>query len=137
MSDRRWFQCCVAPSFLIADQTEETQCQDSSKSLIRTDFRRSAIHAPILLKGLINAIRGVSFAVPAGLGLQEGGYIALGALLGMPADFMLALSLATRVRELAPSIPLLIAWQQVEGRALWRRRSTATEPAPDQPPGRG
>jgi len=91
----------------------------------------------ILLKGLINAIRGGSFAVPAGLGLQEGGYVALGALLGMPADFMLALSLATRVRELAPSIPLLIAWQHVEGRALWRRQSAATKPVPPPPQGQG
>lgn len=91
----------------------------------------------ILLKGLINAIRGVSFAVPAGLGLQEGGYVALGALLGLPADFMLALSLATRVRELAPSIPLLIAWQNVEGRALWRRRPAAeAAPASTPPPPR-
>jgi len=79
----------------------------------------------VLLKGLVDAVRGLSFAIPAGIGVQEGGYVALGALLGMPADGMLALSLASRVREILPSIPLLIAWQNVESRALWRRRRVA------------
>ncbi len=75
----------------------------------------------VLIKGLVVGLRGVSFAVPGGLGVQEGGYIAFGALIGLPPDLMLAVSLATRVREIVPSIPFLFAWQHVEGRALWRR----------------
>jgi putative membrane protein len=75
----------------------------------------------IMLRALVGAIRGLLFVVPAGLGLQEGGYVALGALIGLPADLMLALSLASRVREIAPAIPFLILWQHIEGRALWRR----------------
>ena len=75
----------------------------------------------ILLKALVTAIVAFSFAIPAGLGFQEGGFIAVGALLGYPPELMLALSLASRVREVLPAIPFLIHWQHLEGRALFRR----------------
>ena len=81
----------------------------------------------VLIKGLVDGLRGVSFAVPAGLGVQEGGYIGVGILLGLPADLMLAISLATRAREIVPDIPFFIAWQHTEGREWWRRRA---RPAP-------
>lgn len=81
----------------------------------------------VMIKGLVDGLRGVSFAVPAGIGVQEGGYIGVGILLGLPADLMLAISLATRVREILPDIPFLIAWQHTEGREWWRRRA---RPAP-------
>lgn len=85
----------------------------------------------IMLRALVGAIRGLSFAVPAGLGVQEGGYVAIGALIGLPAEFMLALSLASRVREIVPAMPFLLLWQHIEGRALWRRRlAGAGEPRP-------
>jgi len=74
-----------------------------------------------ILKGIVSAIRGMSFAVPGALGVQEGAYAAVGALLGMAPDLMIAMSLATRVREIVPSIPMVVLWQGVEGRALWRR----------------
>ena len=75
-----------------------------------------------MLRALIGAVRGLSFLVPAGLGLQEGAYVALGALIGLPADMMLALSLASRLREILPSLPGLLLWQHVERRRLWRWR---------------
>lgn len=81
----------------------------------------------ILLKGLVVGIRGVGFFIPAGIGIQEGGFIAIGALVGLPAELMIAVSLATRIREILPSIPLLLAWQHIEGRALWRRHRRAAE----------
>jgi putative membrane protein len=78
----------------------------------------------LMLKSLTGALRGAAFPVPGGLGVQEGGYIVLGALVGYPPDVMLGLSLATRVRELLVSLPGLLAWQHVEGRALWQRVTT-------------
>ncbi|MDH5749158.1 MAG: lysylphosphatidylglycerol synthase domain-containing protein [Rhodospirillales bacterium] len=75
----------------------------------------------VMIKGLVAALRGVSFAIPAGLGVQEGGYIGLGLLVGLPPDLMLAVSLASRVREILPNIPFLFVWQHLEGRALLRR----------------
>jgi len=75
----------------------------------------------VALKGIAAAVRGASFAVPAGLGLQEGSYVAVGALLGLPPDLMLGVSLATRAREFLPDVPFLFAWQHLEGRALLGR----------------
>ncbi len=77
----------------------------------------------LMLKSLAGALRGAAFPVPSGLGVQEGGYVMLGALIGYPPEVMLGLSLATRVRELLVSAPGLLAWQHAEGRALWRRLS--------------
>jgi hypothetical protein len=57
------------------------------------------------------------------LGIQEGSFVALGALVGMPPDVALATSLASRVREIVSGVPGLVAWQYVEGRGLWRRRA--------------
>ncbi len=76
----------------------------------------------VLLRALVTGIVGLSFAIPSSLGFQEGGFIAVGALLGHPPEFMLALSLASRVREVVPAVPLLFYWQHLEGRALFRRR---------------
>ena len=80
----------------------------------------------IILKGIIGALRGASFAVPGGLGIQEGGYVAVGALLGHPADLMLVVSLATRIREILPSIPMLILWQVIEARKLLGTQQSET-----------
>ncbi len=90
----------------------------------------------VMLRSLAAALRGAAFAVPGGIGVQEGGYMVLGALLGHPPDLMLAVSLATRVRELIVGIPGLIAWQHAEGRNLFRRRrhaAGATLAAPGSP----
>ena len=78
----------------------------------------------VMLKTLTSALRGAAFAVPAGLGLQEGGFIVLGSVLGLSPELMLAISLATRVRELMVGVPGLIAWQHAEGRAFLRRRAS-------------
>ncbi len=77
----------------------------------------------ILLRSLGIVARAVAFPVPGGLGVQEGSFVALGALIGMPPEVALATSLATRVREIVSGVPGLIAWQYVEGRGLWRRRA--------------
>jgi hypothetical protein len=49
--------------------------------------------------------------------------VLFGALLGLPADLALAVSLAKRVRELALGLPGLAAWQWVEGRRLLARQT--------------
>ena len=73
----------------------------------------------VILKGVVGAVRGVSFAVPGAVGIQEGGYVAVGALLGYSPDLMIAVSLATRLREILPSLPFLVLWQVTEGRVHW------------------
>ncbi len=77
----------------------------------------------IVLESAIFAIRNAAFFVPAAAGVQEGSYAILGAALGIPPEFGLALSLLKRGRELILGAASLAAWHVVEGTALWRRLS--------------
>ncbi len=81
-----------------------------------------------MLNSLAVALRSAAFVVPGGLGVQEGGYVAVGALLGLPPDVMLAVSLATRLGELIEGLPGLLAWHFAEGGAYWCRRRQAGAP---------
>ena len=76
-----------------------------------------------ILESLSAGVRGAAFMVPGALGAQESGMVLFGALLGLPADLALAVSLAKRVRELALGLPGLAAWQWVEGRRLLARQT--------------
>jgi putative membrane protein len=74
-----------------------------------------------MLESLIQAVRGAAFAIPAGLGVQEGGLIILGGVIGLDVELSLALSLVKRARELGIGLPGLFYWQLVESRHLVRR----------------
>src|SRR2546423_1188477 len=89
------------------------------------NLNASVINA-VILQSTILTVRNVGFAVPSGLGVQEGGYVLIGSLLGIDGPSALALSLIARVRELALGIPGLVTWQVIEGRRLLRARA---EPA--------
>src|SRR6266513_3023078 len=80
----------------------------------------------VILQSTVLTVRNVAFAVPSGLGVQEGGYVLIGGLLGIDGVTALSLSLIARVRELALGIPGLVTWQVIEGRRLLRARA---EPA--------
>jgi putative membrane protein len=80
--------------------------------------------AVFALESLTYAVRSAAFFVPSGLGVQEGGYVFLGAIFGLGPEAALALSLAKRAREVAIGLPALIVWQAIEAR-LWRRRADA------------
>jgi putative membrane protein len=83
---------------------------------------RSSFTTAVILESAALAIRGAAFLVPGAVGVQEGGYILLGSLLGISGDMALALSLVRRVRELAWGIPGLVVWQFIEAGRLWRGR---------------
>jgi putative membrane protein len=83
---------------------------------------RSSFASAVILETASLTIRGAAFLVPGAMGVQEGGYILLGNLLGISGETALALSLVRRVRELATGIPGLIAWQLVEAGRVWRVR---------------
>ncbi len=85
------------------------------------DLHATFVNA-LILQSMVLTIRSAAFAVPGGLGVQEGGYLFVGNLLGIPGDAAFALSLIARVRELALGIPGLISWQLIEARRLWRAR---------------
>jgi len=77
----------------------------------------------VILQSTVLTVRNVAFAIPSGLGVQEGGYVLIGSLLGIDGTTALALSLIARVRELALGIPGIISWQLIEGRRLLRART--------------
>jgi putative membrane protein len=64
--------------------------------------------AALLLESLGQAIRGAAFAIPGALGVQEGGYLLLAPVVGLPLEACLALSLAKRARELLLGVPGLV-----------------------------
>jgi len=78
----------------------------------------------VMLESLGQALRSATFIVPAGLGVQEGGFVLFGAGAGIAPDAALAFSLARRFRELAFGIPFLLSWQGAEGHNLHRRWRT-------------
>jgi putative membrane protein len=82
----------------------------------------------VILQSTVLTIRSAVFPVPDALGVQEGGYVVVGSLLGIPGDAAFALSLIARVRELILGIPGLISWQLIEARRLWRARLAANAP---------
>jgi putative membrane protein len=89
------------------------------------DLPASFLNA-LILQSMVLTIRSAAFAVPAGLGVQEGGYLVVGSLLGISGDGAFALSLVWRAREIGVGIPALIFWQVIEARRLWRTRAAAT-----------
>ena len=93
-------------------------------ALYALDLHATFVNA-LILQSMVLTIRSAAFAVPGGLGVQEGGYLLVGNLLGIPGDAAFALSLIARVRELALGIPGLICWQLIEARRLLRARLAA------------
>lgn len=79
----------------------------------------------MMLKSLASTLSDIAFVVPNSFGVQEGAYVLLGGLIGLTPEFMIALSLATRIREVVIDVPGLFALQHVEGRRFFRR------PVPD------
>jgi len=81
-----------------------------------------------VIESLAQAIRSAAFFVPGAVGVQEGGFIVLAGLFGIPVDAAVSISLTKRVRELALGLPGVIEWQAREHR-LRRLRHGATKGA--------
>ena len=72
----------------------------------------------VALEALLDALVAAAFVVPGAAGVQEAGYIGLGALFGVPPELALGASLLRRGRDLAWGVPILLAWQWREVRRL-------------------
>ena len=111
--------CCVWTTISLVGGSGEIWI-----ALYALDLHATFVNA-LILQSMVLTIRSAAFAVPGGLGVQEGGYLFVGNLLGIPGDAAFALSLIARVRELALGIPGLISWQVIEARRLLRARLAA------------
>jgi putative membrane protein len=88
----------------------------------------AGLREAIILESLGQAIRSAAFMVPAGLGVQEGGYMLLGGMLGLGPDVALTVSLVRRARDVILGLPALLVWQAAEGRVLWLAFSRPRKP---------
>ena len=70
-----------------------------------------------VIESLGQMFKAVSFAIPSALGVQEGGYVLICNLLGIPPDLALALSLIKRLRDVALGAPSIALWLRQERRA--------------------
>jgi putative membrane protein len=75
----------------------------------------------VVIESLAQAVRAAGFLVPAALGVQEAGYIAVCAVFGIPPAEAVALSLVKRVPEIVLGPPFLFAWHAHEAKALLSR----------------
>ena len=75
----------------------------------------------LAIESVGQAVRAAAFLMPGALGVQEAGYIAVGAVYGIPAAEALALSLIKRVPDITLGVPFLFVWHAYEARALTQR----------------
>jgi len=73
----------------------------------------------LALQSLAYAARGAFFFVPVGLGVQEGTFVLVGAVLGVDAASALAFSLILRARDILLGLPAILVWYGFEGRQRW------------------
>jgi glycosyltransferase 2 family protein len=78
-----------------------------------------SLEQSVIMESLGASISSAAFFIPGSWGVQEGGYILIGQLLGVPAPLALGLSMAKRVPDLVQGAPGLMAWRVVEARHLY------------------
>jgi putative membrane protein len=95
-----------------------------------------AIGAPIslgdglALHGLVCAARSALFLVPLAAGVQEGGFLLVGAALGINPAAAIALSLVLRARDLLVGAPAIVLWYGAEGRRRWLKGRSGPDGGP-------
>ncbi len=70
----------------------------------------------IIFEAVSQAFRNAGFAVPGALGVQEGGMIVAGSLVGLPPDLALSVSLVKRMRDMVLGLPAITIWFLAFGR---------------------
>jgi uncharacterized membrane protein YbhN (UPF0104 family) len=77
----------------------------------------------VAMSAVVYAGKALFFFIPAGVGVQEVGFVSVGALMNIPPAEALALSLLLRARDAICGAPGLLAWLWLE---RWRGRSVPT-----------
>jgi putative membrane protein len=81
----------------------------------------------LAIEAVIVAVSSAGFLVPAAIGIQEGGFLMIGTVLGLDPSTSLALAAARRLRDCVIFFPGLCAWHVAEGRDI-RRRMRSKDP---------
>jgi putative membrane protein len=76
----------------------------------------------VALEGLVYAGRSALFVVPWAAGVQEGGFLLLGPLVGLDPAAAIALSLVLRARDLVVGAPPMLIWGWREALPVLRSR---------------
>lgn len=79
-----------------------------------------------ILEALVLGVNNAAFIVPGALGVQEGGFLVIGAALGLAPEVATAAALVRRVRDVLVYSPALIIWAVREGRGLATRLTDPT-----------
>lgn len=82
---------------------------------------RVSLTEAVAVEAVIQALSSSAFVVPGALGIQEGGFLVVGGLLGITPELSLALALARRARDVIIFVPALILWQIGAGRRALSR----------------
>ncbi|HHP7242453.1 MAG TPA: flippase-like domain-containing protein [Cyclobacteriaceae bacterium] len=69
----------------------------------------------VILRFVSFGLRSMAFIIWGGLGVQEVSYALLAGFVGLPPATLIAISLATRVREIVVGLPGIFAWLAKEG----------------------
>jgi uncharacterized membrane protein YbhN (UPF0104 family) len=67
-----------------------------------------SVRDSFVIESLAMAARSAGFAVRGGVGVQEGGFVLVCGLFGVPAEAALALSVLKRLREVVVGVPALL-----------------------------
>ncbi|HZU91052.1 MAG TPA: lysylphosphatidylglycerol synthase domain-containing protein [Stellaceae bacterium] len=70
----------------------------------------------MIVESLSMAARSAGFFVPGGLGVQEGGLVMAGGLVGLSPETAIAIAVLKRLRDVAIGVPGLLTWLWAEGR---------------------
>lgn len=81
----------------------------------------------VMVKSLTSTLGDIAFIIPNAYGIQEGAFIVIGGLVGLPPDVALGVSLALRIRDLLLDPAGLLTLHQIET----RRWLGAAQPAGD------
>jgi putative membrane protein len=80
----------------------------------------------LAIEAMVQAVASAAFLMPGALGLQEAGFLGVGALLGLDAEAAAALAVARRLRDLLVFLPGLLFWARAERRIAALGALTAT-----------
>ncbi|HEV2551147.1 MAG TPA: lysylphosphatidylglycerol synthase domain-containing protein [Stellaceae bacterium] len=79
----------------------------------------------VIVEAMIQALSSGAFVVPGALGIQEGGFLVMGGVIGLTPELSLALALARRARDVIVFVPALAIWQLGLGRRARQPRDLA------------